>query len=52
MDYAAGKGVKLTMVVDRRRGAAGIKALARRLGFAKKNEQAEVLEGGHDDRAR
>jgi hypothetical protein len=52
MDYAAGKGVKLTMVVDKSRGGVGIKALAKRLGFAVKNEQAEVLEGGHDDRAR
>lgn len=52
MDYAAARGVKLTMVVDKRRGGMGIKAIAKRLGFAVKNEQAEVLEGGHDDRAR
>jgi hypothetical protein len=50
MDYAAARGARLTMVVDKRRGAAGIRAIAKRLGFAVRSEHLEVLEGGSDDR--
>ena len=45
MDYAAAVGKRTTIVVDRRRGGTGIKAICKRLGFALHNEALEVLEG-------
>jgi hypothetical protein len=43
--YAAEVGKRPVMVVDRRRGGAGIIMMAERLGFASRNEHLEVLEG-------
>lgn len=43
--YAAAVGKRTTMVVDRRRGGAGIRAMAERLCFARRNDALEVLEG-------
>jgi hypothetical protein len=43
--YAAAVGKKTIMIVDKRRAGGGIRTMAERLGFARRNEALEVLEG-------